>query len=127
MNGSRASVAELTQGVVAGAADIDGAEILLCPPALFLSQVLTGIEGSPVELGAQDLYMEAGGAYTGEISGPMLKDAECTYVIVGHSERRALMGYLLVLYCIYRGMVYLSNNSMDQNTMPLYMQYNTSK
>ena len=62
MNGSRASVAELTQGVVAGAADIDGAEILLCPPALFLSQVLTGIEGSPVELGAQDLYMEAGGA-----------------------------------------------------------------
>ena len=92
MNGSRASVAELTQGVVAGAADIDGAEILLCPPALFLSQVLTGIEGSPVELGAQDLYMEAGGAYTGEISGPMLKDAECTYVIVGHSERRALMG-----------------------------------
>ena len=45
-----------------------------------------------MSLGAQDLYAEAGGAFTGEISGPMLLDAGCRYVIVGHSERRALMG-----------------------------------
>ena len=48
--------------------------------------------GTPVALGAQNLYAEAGGAFTGEISGPMLTDAGCSYVIVGHSERRALMG-----------------------------------
>ena len=92
MNGTRASVAELVQGIVAGAGDIDGAEILVCPSYVFLAQVEAAVTGSPVALGAQDLYLQAGGAYTGEISGPMLADAGCTSVIVGHSERRALMG-----------------------------------
>lgn len=92
MNGTRASVAELTHGLVEGAAGISGAEILLCPSYIFIDQVQSLIAESSIELGAQDLYAEAGGAYTGAISGPMLADAGCRYVIVGHSERRALMG-----------------------------------
>jgi len=92
MNGTRASVAELTNGLVEGAANISGAEILLCPSYIFIKQVQELVAKSSIELGAQDLYAEAGGAYTGAISGPMLKDAGCRYVIVGHSERRALMG-----------------------------------
>ena len=92
MNGTRASVAELTNGLVEGAANISGAKILLCPSYVFIQQVQELVAKSSIELGAQDLYAEAGGAYTGAISGPMLKDAGCRYVIVGHSERRALMG-----------------------------------
>jgi len=92
MNGTRDSVAELLQGISAGADAVSGAEILVCPSFIFLSQAQALIGSSPVALGAQDLYVEKGGAYTGEISGPMLKDMGCAYVIVGHSERRALMG-----------------------------------
>ena len=92
MNGTRDSVAELLQGIVAGADAVSGADILVCPSFVFLSQAQALIGSSPVALGAQDLYVEQGGAYTGEISGPMLKDMGCGYVIVGHSERRALMG-----------------------------------
>jgi triosephosphate isomerase len=92
MNGTPASVAALTQGIVDGASGIEGAEVLVCPPFVYLSQVRELVENTSVALGAQDLYLEKGGAYTGEISGTMLKDVGCTYVIVGHSERRALMG-----------------------------------
>jgi triosephosphate isomerase len=92
MNGSRASVAKLMQGVIAGARDVAGAELLVCPPFVYLSQVEAFTASSPVMLGAQNLYVEPAGAYTGEISGPMLADAGCRYVIVGHSERRSMMG-----------------------------------
>jgi len=92
MNGARASVAELTSGLVDGLGGISGVEILVCPPYIFIPQVQSLIDESSIELGAQDLNTEAGGAYTGEISGPMLVDAGCRYVLVGHSERRALMG-----------------------------------
>jgi triosephosphate isomerase len=92
MNGTQASVAELMQGLVQGAAAIDGAEILVCPSFVFLSQVRAIAEGANIALGAQDVYPQEGGAFTGEISGSMLADAGCQYVIVGHSERRALMG-----------------------------------
>ena len=92
MNGTQASVAELTEGVLAGAGSLSGVEVLLCPPFVFLSQVQAVFADSDVKLGAQDLHVQADGAYTGEISGSMLKDAQCEYVIVGHSERRALMG-----------------------------------
>jgi len=92
MNGTQASVAELMQGLAQGAAAIDGAEILVCPSFVFLAQVRAVTDGSNIALGAQDLYTEASGAFTGEISGSMLADAGCQYVLVGHSERRALMG-----------------------------------
>jgi triosephosphate isomerase len=92
MNGTRASVAELAQGLVEGAGNISGAEILVCPSYVFINEVQALISESSIELGAQDLYAAPGGAYTGAISGPMLVDAGCQYVLVGHSERRALMG-----------------------------------
>jgi triosephosphate isomerase len=92
MNGTSADVTALTQAVVAGAGDIDSADVLVCPPFVYLSQVEALLGSAPVALGAQDVYFEAGGAYTGEIAAAMLKDIGCGYVLVGHSERRALMG-----------------------------------
>ena len=92
MNGTRASATELTRELVEGAAGISRAEILVCPPYIYISEIQSLICKSSIQLGAQDLYSEASGAYTGAISGPMLVDAGCQYVIVGHSERRALMG-----------------------------------
>jgi len=92
MNGTIDSVADLMLGIGAEADNSDAAEVLVCPPFVFLSQVRALLGSGPVELGAQNLYVTEGGAFTGEISGAMLKDAGCAYVIVGHSERRALMG-----------------------------------
>lgn len=74
----------------------EGVEVVLCPPFPALTAVHAEIErsglGAWVRLGAQDLYWERQGAFTGEVSGPMLADAGCRYVIVGHSERRHLLG-----------------------------------
>jgi triosephosphate isomerase len=67
-------------------------EVAVCPPFTSLAAVRPLLEGSGVALGAQDLYWEAEGAFTGEVSAPMLADAGCRYVIVGHSERRHGLG-----------------------------------
>ena len=69
-----------------------GSEVALCPPFTALESVGRAIAGSSLKLGAQNLHAETHGAYTGEISGAMLKALGCTYVIVGHSERRHGMG-----------------------------------
>jgi len=66
--------------------------VVLIPSYTALGAVAGSIAGSSVALGGQDLYWEKQGAFTGEISGPMLKDAGCAYVLVGHSERRQLFG-----------------------------------
>src|SRR5437762_3467695 len=65
---------------------------VLAPPYTALSAVAQEIKGRPYFLGAQDLYWEDQGAFTGEVSAPMLRDLGCRYVIVGHSERRTLFG-----------------------------------
>jgi triosephosphate isomerase len=70
----------------------DGADVVVCPPFTALAEVGRTLAGSPIELGAQDVHWEPHGAFTGEISAPMLWDLGCTYVIVGHSERRRLVG-----------------------------------
>ena len=93
MNGSlgesRQLVDSLRNGVGAGAS----ATMLLCPPYVYLPAVREWLQGSPIALGAQDISDRPGtGAYTGEVSGQMLRDVGCTHVIVGHSERRALYG-----------------------------------
>ncbi len=68
--------------------DLSDVEIVIAPPFTSLAVAAKFLKGSNVKLAAQDLFWEDEGAYTGEISGPMLKDVECSYVIVGHSERR---------------------------------------
>ncbi len=67
-------------------------EIAVCPPFTSLSPIGEILQGSNLKLGAQDLYWEAEGAYTGEVSAAMLRDVGCRFVIVGHSERRHLFG-----------------------------------
>jgi triosephosphate isomerase len=67
-------------------------EVVLCPPITALTEVSLLLAGTPVRLGAQNLHWEAGGAFTGEVSGAMLRSAGCAFAIVGHSERRHLFG-----------------------------------
>jgi len=88
MNGSLQSVIQLVEGIKAG--DAGSASLAVCPPAIFLMKVGGMLEGSNIALGAQNVCDQASGAFTGEVSGAMLKEAGCQYAIVGHSERRAL-------------------------------------
>ncbi len=90
MNGSLQSVIQLVEGIKAG--DAGAAQLAVCPPAVYLMKVGGMLEGSQVALGAQNVCDQASGAFTGEISGDMLKEAGCSYALVGHSERRALYG-----------------------------------
>jgi triosephosphate isomerase len=91
MNGSSNSVSELMDGIKAGAASAN-AEIVVCPPYVFLSTVNSSVSGTDIKLGAQNMCDQDKGAFTGEISGPMLNDMGCEYVVIGHSERRTLYG-----------------------------------
>jgi triosephosphate isomerase len=92
MNGSTASNQELVAGIVAGAPQSDSAKLLICPPFPYLAAVAKQISGSTVLLGAQNVSEHESGAFTGEVAPAMLSDIGCEYVIVGHSERRALYG-----------------------------------
>jgi triosephosphate isomerase len=87
MNGLRSSVAELTR-IVQGARALSAVDLLVCPPATLLVLFAAAAEGSPVRIGAQDCHPEPSGAFTGDLSAEMLKDAGASAVIVGHSERR---------------------------------------
>lgn len=92
MNGSRESVKALIEGLKAGCGEVKSTQIVVCAPYVFLADVNGMLAGSGIALGAQNVSTEAAGAFTGEISAAMLKDFGCEYVIVGHSERRALYG-----------------------------------
>jgi triosephosphate isomerase len=93
MHGALAESRKLVSELLAGAARLQGARLLVCPPHVYLGPVAEWIRGSGIELGAQDLSERTGsGAYTGEVAGQMLKDVGCSHVIVGHSERRTLYG-----------------------------------
>ena len=92
MNGSRSSIKELLDGIKAGMGDVKSADVAVCAPSIYLSDVSAQLEGSDVAWGGQNLSTEASGAFTGEISAGMLLDFNCKYVIVGHSERRTLYG-----------------------------------
>lgn len=93
MNGSRQTNSERVKTILDGAQHSPGIEILVCPPAVYLESVGAALKGSRLKLGAQNLSeQEKPGAFTGEIHGAMQKDLGCEYVIVGHSERRALYG-----------------------------------
>lgn len=71
---------------------VEGVDVLLCPAFPALVPVAEALSGSEIRLGAQNMYWETEGAYTGEISPGMIKEAGCTYVIIGHSERRQYFG-----------------------------------
>ncbi len=74
--------------IKAGTHKITDCEIVICPPFIALAAISEAIRDTKIELGAQNMYSETEGAFTGEISPPMLKDVGCRYVILGHSERR---------------------------------------
>jgi triosephosphate isomerase (TIM) len=91
MNGLSASLAEIeAMRRAADAGDAGEAELAVCPPATLLARAAAKLKGSRIALGAQDCSPEPSGAFTGDISAHMLKDAGAAYVIVGHSERRIL-------------------------------------
>ncbi len=92
MNGSSAANAELVAGIVAGIPEGNGFSLLVCPPFPYVAAVVQAASGSAVSVGAQNVSEHEKGAFTGEVAPSMLKDLGCEYVIVGHSERRALYG-----------------------------------
>lgn len=91
-NGSHGSLAPLVGAIRAGLETAMGADVVICPPFVYLDAVHELLRGSDIGLGAQDIGTEDQGAYTGEVGGPMLRDVGCAYVIIGHSERRAAFG-----------------------------------
>lgn len=92
MHGSRASTQLLIEGIKGGVHLVETAQVIVCPPVIFLAEIETMLAGTHIKWGAQNLSHEPAGAYTGEISAVMLLDFGCEYVIVGHSERRTLYG-----------------------------------
>ena len=94
MNSDSRSSLELAKAVADKAAGLarEGITVAVIPPFVYLQSVGQALSASPIGLGAQDLYIEQKGAFTGEISPNMLKDVGCTYVLCGHSERRHVLG-----------------------------------
>ena len=93
MNGLRSSIGEIQamrRAVDSGEAGV--AEVLVCPPATLLISASAVLQGGALALGAQDAHTKISGAHTGDLSTQMLKDAGATYIIFGHSERRAAYG-----------------------------------
>ena len=87
-----AESSELASGLSKEVRDIDDIDIIVAPVFTALSSVSGAIENGPVTLAAQNCYPEPSGAFTGEVSPQLLKDAGCTSVIIGHSERRQIFG-----------------------------------
>ena len=92
MNLDRAGAIALAEGIAAQAGEFGNVEVGICPASVHLDAVGQKINGSPVALGAQNMYFEPNGAFTGETSAAMLNDIGCKYVILGHSERRHVLG-----------------------------------
>jgi triosephosphate isomerase len=88
MNTSRAEGIALASAIAAKVGASSEVEVAVCPPDVYLEAVGQAIKNSAVGLGGQNCYHEAKGAFTGEVSPQMLRDIGCTYVILGHSERR---------------------------------------
>jgi triosephosphate isomerase len=116
MHKTLAEARELVHGIREQSQGVAGVDILICPPFSLLFPMAKAVDGSTIMLGAQNAHQEEKGAFTGEISVPMLRDTGCTHVILGHSERRqyfkedgallsakvraAIAGGLRVVYCI---------------------------
>ena len=92
MNTDAAAAAQLAQDVCATVRTDAGVAVAVCPPFVHLTGVGSVLQGTPVRLGAQNMHAAGSGAYTGEVSAPMLVSVGCHYVILGHSERRQFFG-----------------------------------
>jgi len=92
MNKTATDAVALAHDIVVALGSQQEVEVVVCPPFTSLEGVGKAIEGSVVKLGAQNMHFEASGAFTGEISAPMLRALFATHVILGHSERRSLFG-----------------------------------
>ena len=92
MNGYAAGNTALVAGIAAGVPDSARVKVLICPPFPYLASAVAQLQGSDVSVGAQTVSEHQSGAFTGEVAPAMLRDIGCEYVIVGHSERRALYG-----------------------------------
>jgi len=118
MNTDSLSSVELVKAIASASSEIAGhrVHVAVCPPFVYLQGVVNALSTSSIAVGAQDIYYEQKGAFTGEISSSMLKDIGCTYVLCGHSERRhvigetdelinkkitaAILGGLLPIFCV---------------------------
>jgi len=126
------TIGEASDFVLAFAPKVKGAEgveVVICPPFTAIAAVVQGTSGTTIEVGAQDCYSKPSGAFTGEVSAPLLKDAGCRWVIVGHSERRqffgdtdevanaklraALAADLKVIFCVGETLDERTNGDMD--------------
>lgn len=83
---------ELVNGLRREIGDVEEVDIAVCPVAVCLAEVADAVGDSNIKVGAQNIYWEDAGAFTGEISAPIIKEAGATYVILGHSERRQFFG-----------------------------------
>ena len=92
MHGTRSEAVALARALTEAIGRVSGREVVVAPPFTALEPVAQVIAGTQIRLGAQNVHWEPKGAYTGEISTAMLHEAGCTYVIIGHSERRQLFG-----------------------------------
>ena len=92
MNMNTNSAVSLAGGLAKELDGVDTVDVAVCPPFVYLRAVATALSSSNIALGSQNVYFEEKGAFTGEISCEMLKDVCCTYAIIGHSERRHVMG-----------------------------------
>lgn len=92
MHKTVAETAELVSQLKTAVAGVTGVEVVVCPPFTALAKAVEVAHGSNIAVGAQDMYWEEKGAFTGEVSPTMLKEVGCKYVILGHSERRQFFG-----------------------------------
>jgi triosephosphate isomerase len=92
MHKTEGEARSLARAIKDGIGDVPGREVVLAPPFTALTSVGQEIQGSPLILAAQNVHWESKGAFTGEISIPMIEDAGCRMVIIGHSERRQYFG-----------------------------------
>ena len=92
LHGEPRFIADLLGRLTPRLAGVKGVDIVICPPFVFLEQVRSLLDGSGIMVGSQHVSDRRQGAYTGEVSAPMLREIGCDYAIIGHSERRRLYG-----------------------------------
>jgi triosephosphate isomerase len=92
MNKTNAEAVPLASDLKRELANVTAVDLVICPPFIALKEVAGVLAGSNIAIGAQNMYWESFGAFTGEINAPMLREVGCQYVLIGHSERRQFFG-----------------------------------